>query len=98
MAVPAENRPPIELRDIISPSGTPSWQELSSSQVGRFPFTCVGQVKVNRNGGEIARGTCWLASNNTAVTAAHVVTSSSGDDIEITLTFSGSGVTLSVSD
>jgi len=55
------------------PTGEPNWIEVPSDRCKALPFAAIGLVRVVRNGTELERGTCWLASPNAAVTAAHVV-------------------------
>jgi V8-like Glu-specific endopeptidase len=61
--------------DILDPIGTPSWKKVPTDQLSRLPYSAIGRVRVLRDGFEIERGTCWLAGDNTAITAAHVVDS-----------------------
>ena len=68
-AVPRIDTPP---SDILDPIGVPAWREPAGA-LDALPYVGIGRVRVLRNGAEEELGTCWLAGENTAITAAHVV-------------------------
>ena len=84
--------------ELLDPGLVPAWREVSSTSIDDAPYSAVGRVRVLRGSEEVSRGTCWLAGNNTAVTAAHVIEQWGRPGVKIELTFPGQGQLLQAVD
>jgi lysozyme family protein/V8-like Glu-specific endopeptidase len=88
----------VGIENILDPGLVPAWQEVSPTSIEDAPYAAVGRVRVLRGSEEVTRGTCWLAGNNTAVTAAHVIEQWGKPRVKIEVTLPGQGQLLQAVD
>lgn len=60
------------LEDIVGLRG-PQWADVTSDQLTQLPWSSIARVDVMEGVSAVSRGTGWLVSSHTLVTAAHVV-------------------------
>jgi V8-like Glu-specific endopeptidase len=75
--------------NILDPSGQAVWEEVPTERHQNRPYAAIGHVRVLRGGIEVQHGTCWLAHDNTAVTAAHIVERWGESGVSVEITFVG---------